>query len=86
MPQLDRATIKSRAARLRSACEAQRDSWLRSLIGTTQSVLVERDGTSGHAENFAPIRFETPQPPSSITRATITALENGVLIAQEARQ
>ena len=86
MPQLDRATIKSRAARLRSACEAQRDSWLRSLIGTTQSVLVERNGTSGHAENFAPVRFETPQPPSSITCATITALENGVLIAQEARQ
>ena len=86
MPQLDRATIKSRAARLRSACEAQRDSWLRSLIGTTQSVLVERNGTSGHAENFAPARFETPQSPSSITRATITALENGVLIAQEARQ
>ena len=86
MPQLDRATIKSRAARLRSACEAHRDSWLRSLIGTTQSVLVERNGTSGHAENFAPARFQTPQPPSSITRATITALENGVLIAQEARQ
>ena len=86
MPQLDRATIKARAARLRSACEAQRDSWLRSLIGTTQSVLVERNGTSGHAENFAPVRFETPQPPSSITPATITALENGVLIAQEARQ
>ena len=86
MPQLDRATIKARAARLRAACEAQRDSWLRSLIGTTQSVLVERNGTSGHAENFAPVRFETPQPPSSITSATITALENGVLIAQEARQ
>ena len=86
MPQVDRATIKARAGRLRSACEAQRDSWLRSLIGTTQSVLVERNGTSGHAENFAPARFQTPQPPSSITRATITALENGVLIAQEARQ
>ena len=86
MPQLDRATIKARAARLRSACEAQRDSWLRSLIGTPQYGLVERNGTSGHAENFAPVRFETPQPPSSITPATITALENGVLIAQEARQ
>ncbi|GLV29457.1 tRNA (N(6)-L-threonylcarbamoyladenosine(37)-C(2))-methylthiotransferase MtaB [Sphingobium sp. TomTYG75] len=82
MPQVDRATIKARAARLRSACEAQRQQWLQSLIGSTQSVLVERNGLSGHAENFAPVRFETPQPPSSITPATITALENGVLIAQ----
>ncbi|GLV26097.1 tRNA (N(6)-L-threonylcarbamoyladenosine(37)-C(2))-methylthiotransferase MtaB [Sphingobium sp. Cam5-1] len=86
MPQVDRATVKARAARLRSACEAQRQQWLQSLIGTTQSVLVERNGLTGHAENFAPVRFVTPQPPSSITSATITALENGVLIAQEARQ
>lgn len=86
MPQVDRAIIKARAARLRSACEAQRREWLQSLIGSTQSVLVERNGLSGHAENFAPVRFEAPQSPSSITSATITGLENGVLIAQEARQ
>ena len=86
MPQVERTTIKARATRLRSACETQRQQWLQSLIGSTQSVLVERNGLTGHAENFAPVRFETPQPPSSITTATITALENGVLIAQEARQ
>ena len=86
MPQVDRATVKARAARLRAACEAQRHGWLQSLIGTSQSVLVERNGFTGHAENFAPVRFETPQAASSITSATITALENGVLIAQEARQ
>ncbi|WP_420143398.1 tRNA (N(6)-L-threonylcarbamoyladenosine(37)-C(2))-methylthiotransferase MtaB [Sphingobium sp.] len=84
MPQVDRTMIKARAARLRDACASRRDRWLQSLIGTTQSVLVERSGVSGHAENFAPIRFASAQPPSSIVRATITALENGVLIAQEA--
>lgn len=84
MPQVDRATIKARAARLRAACEAQRESWLHSLIGSTQSVLVERNGLSGHAENFAPVRFATPQSPSSVVHATITGLENGALIAQEA--
>ena len=47
-------------------------------------MLVERNGTSGHAENFAPVRFGTDQPPSSIVRARITGLENGALIAQEA--
>ncbi|WP_327752600.1 tRNA (N(6)-L-threonylcarbamoyladenosine(37)-C(2))-methylthiotransferase MtaB [Sphingobium sp. SJ10-10] len=84
MPQVDRAAIKERAARLRSACEAQRKDWLKSLLGSEQSVLVERNGLSGHAENFAPVRFAVPQPPSSIVRATITGLENGALIAQEA--
>jgi threonylcarbamoyladenosine tRNA methylthiotransferase MtaB len=84
MPQVDRATIKARAARLRAACEDRRAAWLTSLVGTTQSVLVERSGASGHAENFAPVRFATPQPPSTIVAATITGLEKGVLIAQEA--
>nr|WP_087575050.1 tRNA (N(6)-L-threonylcarbamoyladenosine(37)-C(2))-methylthiotransferase MtaB [Sphingomonas sp. CDS-1] len=84
MPQVNRAAIKERAARLRSACEAQREDWLQSLLGSRQSVLVERNGLSGHAENFAPVRFAVPQAPSSIVRATITGLENGALIAQEA--
>ena len=84
MPQVDRVSVKERAARLRTACEAQRTSWLNSLIGSRQSVLVERNGLSGHAENFAPVRFIRPQSPSSIIRATITGLENGALIAQEA--
>jgi threonylcarbamoyladenosine tRNA methylthiotransferase MtaB len=84
MPQVDRATIKARAARLRAASAARREAWLRTLVGTTQSILVERNGLSGHAENFAPARFLTAQPPSSIVRATITGLEKGVLLAQGA--
>ncbi len=86
MPQVNRATIKARAARLRDACAARREAWLRGLIGMTQSVLVERNGLNGHAENFAPVRFTTTQSPSSIVSAAITALENGALIAQEAQQ
>ncbi|MDR7156024.1 threonylcarbamoyladenosine tRNA methylthiotransferase MtaB [Sphingobium xenophagum] len=84
MPQVDRPTIKARAARLRAACESQRNAWLRSLIGTTQSVLVERSGLSGHAENFAPVRFTCAQTPSTIVTARITGLEKDTLIAQEA--
>jgi threonylcarbamoyladenosine tRNA methylthiotransferase MtaB len=84
MPQVDHTIIKARAARLRSACAARRQSWLEGLVGSVQSVLVERNGLSGHAENFAPVRFVAPQSPSSIISACITALENGVLIAQEA--
>ena len=86
MPQVDRAIIKARAARLRAACEGQREAWLASLVGTRQSVLVELSGMRGHAENFAPVRFATPQTPGAIVAATITGLEKGVLIAQEVRQ
>ncbi|HWV12095.1 MAG TPA: radical SAM protein, partial [Sphingobium sp.] len=86
MPQVDRATVKARAARLRAACGQQRQAWLETLAGSSQSVLVERNGLTGHAENFAPVRFAQPQSPSSIISATITGLENGVLIAQEAQQ
>ena len=84
MPQVDRATVKSRAARLRAACADRREAWLASLIGSTQSVLVERSGLTGHAANFAPVRFSAVQPPSTVVAATITGLEKGVLLAQEA--
>lgn len=84
MPQVDRATIKARASRLREACAERRDGWLRGLIGSTQSVLVERSGITGHAENFAPVRFGTAKTPCAIVPARITGLEKGVLIAQEA--
>lgn len=84
MPQVDRATVKARAARLRAACATRRDAWLASLVGARQSVLVERSGLSGHAENFAPVRFGRTQPPAAVVAATITGLEKGVLLAQEA--
>jgi hypothetical protein len=33
--------------------------WLQGLVGTTQRVLVEKDGR-GHSENFAPVRLRHP--------------------------
>ena len=84
MPQVDPRLVKRRAAALRAACADQRYGWLRSLVGSRQSVLVERNGVSGHGESFAPVRFRTPCPPGEIATATIAALENGALIAQDA--
>ncbi|MET0248288.1 MAG: MiaB/RimO family radical SAM methylthiotransferase, partial [Sphingobium sp.] len=84
MPQVERGAIKARAARLRDACADRRTRWLEGLVGSTQSVLVERSGMQGHAENFAPVRFLTPRPPGAIVAAAITGLEKGALIAQEA--
>src|SRR5690606_30449738 len=54
MPQLDKATIKARAAELRAEVAALRGRWLESLVGGELSVLAESGGT-GHAGNFAPV-------------------------------
>ncbi len=81
MPQLSPALIKERAARLREACGKRQTAFLSSLAGTEQVMLVERDGCSGHAENFASIRLEKPLPPGHIAPVTIKRVEKGILIA-----
>ncbi len=75
MPQLDRETIRRRAADLRARAAARRSGWLATLVGSRQSVLAERGG-SGHAPNFAPVRFEGDAPaPGRIVDTIITGLD-----------
>jgi len=81
MPQLDRALIRERAARLRDACAGERTRWLQSLVGSVQRVLVETSGLAGHGENFAPVRFTAPQSAGRIVTTRITGLETNTLIA-----
>ncbi|WP_260483998.1 tRNA (N(6)-L-threonylcarbamoyladenosine(37)-C(2))-methylthiotransferase MtaB [Sphingomicrobium flavum] len=57
MPQVDRALIKERAARLRARATERRTAWLQSLVGTLQPALVENHG-KGHTNGFAPIMVE----------------------------
>jgi len=57
MPQLDRMVIKDRAARLRAKGEAAAEARQRTLIGTTQTLLVERGGI-GRTACFAPVRID----------------------------
>lgn len=54
MPQMERAIVKARAARLREASADRRSAWLDSLIGSTLPVLIE-NSEKGHTDNFAPI-------------------------------
>jgi threonylcarbamoyladenosine tRNA methylthiotransferase MtaB len=80
MPQVEPKMVKARSARLRTAAALVRADWLQSLIGSTQLVLVERSGTSGHAGNFA----EVSLPPSKIgeiVSVKIQAAHDGKLIA-----
>lgn len=58
MPQLQRPLIKARAAELREAVAKESQEWKTGLIGQTVEVLVENQGQSGHADNFAHIAFE----------------------------
>ena len=47
MPQLDRALVKERAARLRATGEALHNAHLDRMVGTEQIVIVENNGLSG---------------------------------------
>lgn len=57
MPQLEKAVIKSRAARLREVGEAALARHLSTFEGQTVDALVER-GTSARLPDFTPLRFE----------------------------
>lgn len=52
MPQLDRALVKDRAARLRATGEALHNAHLDRMVGTEQIVIVENNGLA-HTENFS---------------------------------
>jgi threonylcarbamoyladenosine tRNA methylthiotransferase MtaB len=59
MPQLDRALVKDRAARLRTRGAAALAARLASLVGTAQTLLMEKDGM-GRTPCFAPVKIERP--------------------------
>ena len=71
MPQLQRDVIKERAARLRLKGATQLDRHLRSLIGSEQQLLIEKDGF-GRTQCFA--QADIAGAPASIVRARVTAV------------
>ena len=79
MPQVAIATIKARAAALRSAVASQREQWLESLIGKQLEVLAERDGT-GHAPNFARVQLPPGIQAGMLVTVTPTRIVEGLLV------
>jgi threonylcarbamoyladenosine tRNA methylthiotransferase MtaB len=59
MPQVERPIVKARAEMLRSAAAGRKAAWLGAMVGSTQQMLVELDGQTGHTENFASVRLDT---------------------------
>jgi threonylcarbamoyladenosine tRNA methylthiotransferase MtaB len=77
MPQLDRETVKARAARLREVAAARRTAWLEGLVGSRQRVLIESEG-KGHSDGFAPV-FVPGARRGDLAVARITAHDGGGL-------
>ena len=77
MPQLDRALVRERAAKLRGVAEARKARWLQSLVGTRQHALIELDGRSGHAANFASVTLEQRLPASNMRGTMIDIFITG---------
>src|SRR5690606_29983428 len=78
MPQVDKATIKRRAAELRAEVADVRKAWLNAMVGKPLSVLAEADGT-GHAENFARVVVPGGTPRGTIVTVTPRAVVEGRL-------
>ena len=75
MPQLDRATVKARAARLRDRGAGALTRYFESQIGVAHKVLMETDRL-GRTPHFAPVRLdgthETVSGPGAILEAHVT--------------
>jgi len=84
MPQLDRALVKARAAEMRAAAQARAARWRASLVGSRQQLLVERDGRTGHGENFVRIALPAPDPShiGRIVPVAITGQSGDMLTAE----
>ena len=82
MPQVERVSVKQRAALLRDKVAAKRDDWLQSLAGSTQKIAVEKGGMGGHAENFAYVKLDRQMDEGAIVSAHITGASGGQLKAE----
>lgn len=80
MPQVPVPVRKERAQRLRAKSAERLDRWLRSLVGSTQQLLIERHGLA-HSPAFAPARLAGGGEPGTLVDARITGIDNGVLQA-----
>jgi threonylcarbamoyladenosine tRNA methylthiotransferase MtaB len=84
MPQVEPEVIRARAKLLRERCAHFQASWLDTLIGTEQRVLIELDGRTGHAESFAKVEMESWSSPRSVQSVRITSRRGDTLIGSAA--
>ena len=83
MPQLDRALIRERAARLRDAGAAALDAELNSRIGSRSEVLIERPGL-GRSEFYAPVECDGALPVGAVQEMRLIAVRGRNLVGEAA--
>jgi threonylcarbamoyladenosine tRNA methylthiotransferase MtaB len=71
MPQLGRAVVKERAARLRAKARAALAGHLAGQIGQEIELLMEREGI-GRTPGFAEVALAAPELPGHLVRARVT--------------
>ena len=86
MPQVGRFIARERAAALREANVRRRQHWLDTQIGRSASMLVERDGRTGHAENFTAVTLATPAAPGTIINVLMAARDGDRMIVTPIEQ
>lgn len=89
IPALASKIVQARAAALRDAGRRAQRAFLARQVGGTASVIVERSGTRGLTENFAPVILDRAALPGTIVETRITgagtdALQGAVREAQAA--
>jgi threonylcarbamoyladenosine tRNA methylthiotransferase MtaB len=80
MPQVDRAVVKARAARLRAAGAAAVAAYLAAQVGRPQRVLMEAPRL-GRTEGFAEVVLTADQPVGRIVPVQPTGVRDGRLVA-----
>ncbi len=86
MPQVGRSIARERAATLREANALRRQTWIETQVGRTAAMLVERDGASGHAENFTAVTLTASAAPGTIIDVLMTARDGDRMIATPIEQ
>jgi threonylcarbamoyladenosine tRNA methylthiotransferase MtaB len=81
MPQPPGPVIRARAAALREAGTVRQRTWLAGQVGSTVSVLVERDG-SGRSEHYARVELVPKGNPGTLVAARIIGAEDDALIGE----
>lgn len=84
MPQVEKAVIKKRAARLRAAGKDAMATFMASRVGNSASVLIEESNESvgvGHSEHFVPVQVPDDITPGHIVDVKIVSATPTHLVA-----
>lgn len=81
MPQVDRAVIKDRAARLRAKAKEALSRHLHSRVGAEIAAIVEKPGFA-RGDDFSPIRLDAPARSGAFIRVRITGVDGDRLTGE----